>query len=382
MTQHRGVTRRDVLLAGGGLAVGVAGAVGLDSVVRAEAADDARQSPFGPNQAGIARPATPQSNGLVSVFDLADGSLGTTLTTLSNSIVACTTAGGDLGATPDGPGDLTVTIGVGPRLVGSIDPALPGATDLPAFAGDESLASHNIGGDLLIGIYASNVGVLHSVLARLTQNLDATLRWQQQGFRGLGQGTVTRNPLGYRDGVIVPHGSSELDANVWISSGPAAGGTICVIRRLRLRTTDFRSQPLSRQDEIIGRHRVDGSPLSGGGPDAAINVTAKTPSGELLTPPRSHVRAAHPSFTGSALMLRRGYAFANGTVELADGTMVDDGGLMFICFQHDLDTFVKTQQRIDEVDDLRQFTTATASATFLILPGFSATEPLGRGLVS
>lgn len=376
MNDRKGFTRRDVLLAGGGLAVGVAGAVAIESVIRTDPAEGAAESPFGPNQAGIARPLTPQSHGLVSVFDLASQTLDGTLARLSDSIVACTTAGGDPAATPDGPGDLTVTVGLGPRVVAAIEPAMPGAADLPAFAGDESLAPHNIGGDLLIGIYSSNVGVLHSVLARLTQDLDATLRWQQQGFRGLGQGTITRNPLGYKDGVIVPHGSSELDANVWISSGPAAGGTICVIRRLRLRTTDFRSQSLNRQDEIIGRHRVDGSPLSGGGPDAAIDVTAKTPSGELLTPPRSHVRAAHPSFTGSALMLRRGYAFSNGTQVLADGSTIDDSGLMFICFQHDLDTFVKTQQRIDEVDDLRQFTTATASATFLILPGFSAGSSL------
>ena len=78
-------------------------------------------------------------------------------------------------------------------------------------------------------------------------------------------------------------------------------------------------------------------------------------------------------------MLRRGYAFSNGVLTL-DDTTVDDSGLMFICFQHDLDTFVKSQQRIDDLDDLRQFTTTTASATFLILPGFSPGKPLGSSL--
>jgi dye decolorizing peroxidase len=206
------------------------------------------------------------------------------------------------------------------------------------------------------------------------------LRWQQAGFRAAGYGTVTRNPLGYKDGVIVPHGDTELAENVWIADGPLAGGTICVIRRLRLAVPEFRSQPLARQDAIIGRERVDGTPLSGGQPDDPVDVNAKSADGTLLIPARSHVRAAHPAFTGSALMLRRGYAFANGIVAGPDGSAVDDQGLVFICFQNDIATFTRTQLRMDELDDLLKFTTATASATFLILPGFSATTPLGASL--
>ena len=79
-------------------------------------------------------------------------------------------------------------------------------------------------------------------------------------------------------------------------------------------------------------------------------------------------------------MLRRGYAFANGLVEQPDGTLIDDQGLVFICFQNNLETFVRTQLRMDELDDLLEYTSATASATFLILPGFSATTPLGASL--
>ena len=100
-------------------------------------------------------------------------------------------------------------------------------------------------------------------------------------------------------------------------------------------------------------------------------LRAKTEAGDYLTPARSHVRAAHPSFTGSRLMLRRGYAF---------GTQPDDAGLMFVCFQNELDAFVKTQHRLDELDDLMAFATPTASASFLILPGFAADRPLGATL--
>jgi dye decolorizing peroxidase len=170
---------------------------------------------------------------------------------------------------------------------------------------------------------------------------------------------------------MVPHGEDELAENVWIAAGPAAGGTLCVVRRLRLDVAGFADRPVAERDAIIGRHRTDGSPLSGGARDDEVDLRAKTEAGDYLTPAHSHVRAAHPSFTGSRLMLRRGYAF---------GTEPDDSGLMFICFQNDLDTFVKTQQRLDEVDDLMAFAEPTASASFLVLPGFGRETPLGAAL--
>ena len=70
-------------------------------------------------------------------------------------------------------------------------------------------------------------------------------------------------------------------------------------------------------------------------------------------------------------MLRRGYAFDNGGA---------DSGLMFICFQRDLRTFVATQQRLDERDSLMEYATPTASASFLILPGFDESTPLGASI--
>jgi dye decolorizing peroxidase len=45
---------------------------------------------------------------------------------------------------------------------------------------------------------------------------------------------------------------------------------------------------------------------------------------------------------------------------------------MFISFQNDIATFAKTQLRLDEVDDLMQFVTPTATAAFAILPGMQA----------
>lgn len=388
------ISRRGLLMGGGlglglGLAGGAAGTWGLTTALRPAPAPGAAETGVGepvpsrgPHQAGIDRPYTPQRNGLLVVADL-DGDPGGTevlaaLAAMGEVVDACTDAGrADPLVLPDGPGDLTVTIGIGPRLVSAIDPALPGAVAMPAYVRDTELDPELTGGDLLVAVHSSDAAALRDVaLAVLAAAPGARMRWMQAGVRGAGHGTVVRNPLGYLDGVIVPHGEDELAENVWIAEGPAAGGTVLVVRRLRLDVSAFHTQPVVEQDRVIGRTRVEGRPLSGGEPDDEADLGAKTPEGEFLVPLRSHVRAAHPSFTGSALMLRRGYAFSNA---VAPGAQPDEG-LLFICFQHDLDVFVRTQHRLDETDDLMDYVTTTASASFLIPPGRTGEAPLGATL--
>ncbi len=391
--------RRDVLrgfaAAGLGVAAGAAGGWAVaeaqpvaPSTSAANEPESRRVDPHGVHQAGIARPATPQAHGVMVVLDLAGvrspADVRAVCAAVGVGITALTTperaAAGDLARAelPDGPGDLTVTVGLGPRLVGLIDPSLPGAEELPRFASDGGLSADRIGGDLLLSAYSSNPNDADHAVRRLAGGIaDASVRWSQRLFRGPSRGTVTRNPLGFHDGIIVPHGDRELDEHVWISEGPLAGGTICVVRRLRLDVSGFRAEPEARQEAIVGRRRLDGAPLSGGGPDDEADLLAKTPDGQFVLPARSHVRAAHPSFTGSGLMLRRGYAFDDGT--LGDSGL-RDAGLMFTCFQRELRTFIQTQHRLDESDDLMAFAAATASATFLILPGFTPERPLGHAL--
>ncbi len=335
-----------------------------------------RVAAWGPYQAGIHLPGVPQRFGRIAVIDT-DLATAEWLAALGARIAELTAGENSAELLPDGPGDLTISVGLGPRLIAAVDASLPGAEELPLFAGDAAIEATYLGGDVLLSVHSSDPTVLSPVLADLTALLPgAQPRWEQLVFRGAGEGTKARNPLGFMDGIIVPKGDSELEESVWIGSGVLAGATICVIRRLRIDSSRFRSLAVDDREATIGRRLDDGSPLSGGEPDDQVDLTAKTPEGEFLVPARSHSRAAHPSFTGSGLMFRRSYSFDNGAG--------DDpaSGLLFVSFQNELRTFAATQQRLDEVDALMTFVTPTASGTFLMLPGFSDQVPLGAPLFS
>ncbi len=382
--QSGGVSRRRLLLGTGAgvVALGVGGyALGrADTAPTSDAADIATPAPaaaaeptigtpipaIGIHQAGVTAPTAPQTHCLVAVADVDRSALSASLGDLGDAVRALTdTDDPVLDVTPDGPGDLTVTIGVGPDgLASTSRPDLAATVTLAEFAGDAKLTPDSRGGHLYLSINASDPLILEPVLAHLQQTVAGfRLRWSDMGYRGQVDAGVTRNPFGYHDGVIIPRTEAELAADVWIGSGPLTGGTIVVIRRFRLDTSAFRALPAAQQDATIGRRKIDGTPLSGGGLTDQINVNAKADNGDLLVPARAHTRAAHPSFTGSGLMLRRSYSFRNSPT---------DAGHMFISFQNDIATFAKTQLRLDEVDDLMQFVTPTATAAFAILPGMQA----------
>ena len=384
MTEERsGFDRRSVLMGLGGLAAGVvaggAGWAAIDGAAAPGPAPAVEPAPGGPvavtptgdHQGGIRLPHTPQRHGLLFALDLE--STGVEWLPALGEAILDLLEGGATPMLPEGPGDLTVTVGLGPRVIAAKDPTLPGAEDLPDFAGDAAIPLERRGGDVLLAAYGSDPTVLRPVLNLLRASVPgAVSRWEQRAFRGPGDGGVVRNPLGFLDGIIVPHSDDEFEKNVWISDGPLAGGTICVLRRLQLDVATFQSHSLDEQEAVLGRRRSDGAPLSGGKPLDQIDLRAKTPEGEYLVPTHAHARAAHPSFTGSELMLRRGYAFDDGE---------GDTGLLFVCFQRSLRTFVATQQRLDDVDALSQFVTPTGSATFVILPGFDRSTALGAGLL-
>ncbi|MFE2326269.1 Dyp-type peroxidase [Streptomyces sp. NPDC059385] len=375
-SERVGVSRRELLVAVPALAA----AGGCGGKAAPSRGVPGRQAPAGPapgagagsRQAGVDRPEQPQTHVVLSVYDLADaGDVGRVLRRLGEAVLVATPGTGAEGVV--GPGGTTVTIGLGPGPVAARDRRLPGAAALPAFAREERTA-RTWGGDLMVQVCADDAAAAMRADTELAALLDAegaARRWSQAGFRAPGSGPV-RNLLGFHDGIEVPRGRGEVEREVWLPGpGPAAGGTVAVVRRLRVDVPGFLAQSVPRQEEVIGRKKADGAPLGGGEPLGRLDLLAKTPHGRYLVPAMAHARRANAHATGSGTMLRRGYGYDNGE---------GDQGLLFISFQRELRTFTATQRRLDDGDDLMAFVTATASGSFLVLPGFDARRPLGAAL--
>ncbi len=330
-------------------------------------------APTGRHQAGITLPQPAQPNLLAVVADLGDAvAVGPLLAELGQAVHTLT-AGTDPRLLGLPPGDLTVTIGVGPRLVRMADPSLPGAADLPRFS-RERIAPQARGGDLLLQICAGDPLLLPVVASALLEQAGHRIRerWRQSGRRGpdipVDKGiSAPRNLLGFIDGIVGPHTTAEHRRHLWLA-GPASvgGGTIAVVRRMELDLPRFTALSVADQEAVFGRRRATGVPLSGGTAAWDPDLGAKTPDGRYLVPADAHVRRASPHVAGVGLMLRRSYS-----------TDAPHPGLLFISFQNDLRTFTNTLARMDDSDALLGFTTTTASATFLILPGFDRQHPLG-----
>lgn len=351
----------------------------------AAAPADTPVSPTGRYQAGITIPQPAQPNLLAVVADLDDKvAPGPLLAELGQAVLNLT-AGTDPRLLGLAPGDLTITIGVGPRVVQTARTSgktltsgvdLPGTSDLPQFS-REQIAPQARGGDLLLQLCASDALVLPIAAAALLDQAGAhvTERWRQSARRGpntpVEHGrTAPRNLLGFLDGIVGPTTNTEQQSDLWLSSpAQVAGGTIAVIRRMELDLPRFAALSVPEQEAVFGRHRNTGAPLSGGTIATNPDLGAKTPDGRYLIPADAHARRAHANAVGVSLMLRRSYS-------------IDDPkpGLLFISFQNDLRTFTTTLTHMDDSDALLAFTTTTASATFLILPGFDGQRPLGSTL--
>ncbi|MFI1097559.1 Dyp-type peroxidase [Streptomyces sp. NPDC020917] len=374
-------SRRAFLGATGGVA-----AAGLTAGCEAHSAPSdkhgATASPAAPvpatgrHQAGITLPQPAQPNLLAVVADVRDGvAVGPLLAELGRS-VGTLTSGTDARLLGLPPGDLTVTIGVGPRLVRTVDPSLPGAADLPPFP-RERITPQARGGDLLIQICAGDALVVPIVATALLDQAGDRLRerWRQSGGRGpnvpVAKGlSAPRNLLGFVDGIVGPHTTADQQRHLWLAGpAPVAGGTLAVLRRMELQLPRFAALSVTEQEAVMGRRRADGAPLSGGTIASDPELGAKTPDGRYLVPADAHVRRANANVVGAGLMLRRSYSIAEPAA-----------GLLFASFQNDLRTFTSTLTHMGSSDALLQFTTTTASATFLMLPGFDRQNPLGSTL--
>lgn len=380
-----GASRR-ALIAGGVVATAALGGAAVTRLVdgsdgaappgafKLDATEDVsmRISPHGAHQQGVATPPQ-QEHVKIVTGDLDDLTYAADVLDHLGETICALTSGERLHGLEPGP--LTVTIGIGPRVVAeTLGESVPGAQSLPVFVRDK-VPDERRGGDLLIQICSNDLVVNGAAETELLASLGPKFapRWSAQGTRGPKDLGFGRNLLGFHDGVTVPRTSPELESDVWIADPPQLmGGTIAVVRIMPIDVPAFTAMSNSEQERAVGRTKDTGAPLSGEDIDDEIDLHAKASDGAYAIPSESHVRRAHPLPAGApGLMLRRSFSFFNH---------VDDQGLIFISFQNDPETFSMTQARLDEGDALLDHASTTASGSFLVLPGFSETSPLGDSL--
>ena len=318
-------------------------------------------------------------------------------------------ASGAVGGSPEAPPDdtgealglpasnLTITFGFGPTLFRTADGAdrfgiaaqAPEAlAPLPPFLGDDLDPNHT-GGDLCIQACADDPQVaVHAVrnLSRIAFGR-ARLRWSQLGFgrtsRTSAQQQTPRNLFGFKDGTanLLATDEDALAEHVWVSSedGPAwlAGGSYLVARKIAMKIETWDRVRLVEQEQITGRAKGSGAPLSGGDEFTAPDFATLSASGGTAIDPASHVARAHPDHNGGIRMLRRGYNYVDGNTVL--GRL--DAGLFFLGYVRSPDRFI-TVQRSVATDLMMEYLLTIGSGIWAIPPAPSEGSFVGAALFS
>ncbi|MBL5974768.1 MAG: deferrochelatase/peroxidase EfeB [Candidatus Leucobacter sulfamidivorax] len=402
-----------------GAAVGLGGGVALSAAGVGAGGGSAQRSgtvPFhGEHQAGIVTPAQDRLH--FASFVMVRGSSRDDLVSLLRDWTAAAeslTRGAEIGTgvepgnallPPDdtgeaeglGAGRLTLTFGLGRELFvgsdGAGDPygirdRLPADFEpLPSFAFDllEESAS---GGDLCVQACADDPQVaVHAIrnLARIGMGR-AHLKWSQLGFGRTASTSreqdTPRNLFGFKDGTanIMSDEGRALADNVWVGAeGPSwlQGGSYLVARKILMTIETWDRGSLREQETIIGRTKLEGGPLSGGGEFDAPDFAALDPGGGSAPAIdlAAHIRLAHPDNNRGARMLRRGYNYVDGSNPL--GQL--GAGLFFISFQRSPEIFVRVQNSL-KPDLLNEYIRHIGSGLWAVPRGVASGEFLAQPL--
>jgi deferrochelatase/peroxidase EfeB len=399
------VSRRGFLgglgLAGFGAAAGAAAAAAATS----DGTDKAgRLSPlgepvpfFGRHQAGIATPA--QDRLAFAAFDVRTTSrselvdLLRTWTAAAAAMTVGDTVPGDSASLDTPPADtgeavglrpagLTVTAGFGPSLFDKrfgLAGRRPAAlTDIPHLPGD-LIRPEISNGDIGIQACSNDPQVaFHAIrnLARLGRGT-VVLRWTQLGFGRTSstsedQATM-RNLMGFKDGTrnIRAEETDLMREHVWVGTETDQAwmrdGSYLVSRRIRMQIEAWDRDFLADQEDVFGRYKVSGAPLTGHGEFDPPDFEATRGDGVPVIPLDAHVRLASKEHNKGLQLLRRGYSYTDG-IDPAAGQL--DAGLFFIAYQQDpRRQFIPLQRMLATSDALNEYITHTSSAVFACPPG-------------
>jgi deferrochelatase/peroxidase EfeB len=193
-----------------------------------------------------------------------------------------------------------------------------------------------------------------------------------------------RNLLGFKDGTrnIKAEQTELLNQHVWVGQETdqpwLRGGSYMVTRKIRMFVENWDRDYLQDQENIIGRAKVSGAPLSGGAEFSTPDFARAGGDGQPAIPADAHIRLASPEHNGGTHILRRGYSFTDG-IDPQAGTLL--GGLFFIAFMKNPSQFVKLQTALAG-DALNEYIHHTGSATFAVPPGLRPGQHYGDALFS
>jgi deferrochelatase/peroxidase EfeB len=364
---------------------------------------------YGTHQAGIATPA--QDRLAFAAFDVTGSSVADLQSMLGEWAAAASrmTSGlpvGSVETLPQSPpvdtgealglppSSLTITVGFGPSLFDErfgLARRRPAAlADLPALPGD-SLDPSRSGGDLCVQACSNDPQVAFHVIRNFARIGRGTvvMRWSQLGF-GRTSTTSTsqatpRNLMGFKDGTnnIKSEDAAAMDRFVWVGDETdqkwMRGGSYLVSRRIRMLIESWDADYLADQQNVFGRAKDTGAPLTGTQEFDKVDLAAMSKNGELVIPADAHIRLASPDNHGGQKILRRGYSYTDGN-DPTTGQL--DAGLFFIAFQQDpRKQFVPIQQTLGRSDALNEYIKHVGSAVFAVPPGVSAVgDWFGRAL--
>ncbi|MEU3076203.1 iron uptake transporter deferrochelatase/peroxidase subunit [Streptomyces laurentii] len=393
----------------GGLVVGAVSGAGIASAVSGESAPSAPALTtvgstevmfHGKHQAGITTPL--QSRGHLIAFDLVPGAgrkeaaalLRRWSTTAGTLMEGKPANGADTDISLDaGPSSLTLTFGFGRTFFDrtGLTARRPAQLDpLPAFSSDV-LDPKRSEGDLWVQIGADDALVAFHALRAVQKDAAgaARVRWQMNGFNRSAGATAkpmtARNLMGQVDGTNNPvPAQSGFDQRIFVPDGASgaqawmAGGSYAVVRRIRMLLDDWEGLSRPEQEQVIGRRKSDGAPLSGGSETTPLDLNKLGADGKTVIPNNAHSRISAPAQNGGAAMLRRPFSYHDGIG--ADGT--PDAGLLFIAWQADpLRGFVPVQRKLDRGDALSAFIRHETSGLFAAPGGPATGEYVGQRLL-
>jgi len=289
------------------------------------------------------------------------------------------------------PGRLTMTLSLGASLfdrrfgLAGMKPSQ--LKRMPSFPND-ALDIDQSHGDLLIQICSESENVNVHALRDIIKNTPSwlSMRWKLDGFLPAvsQRREAERNLLGFKDGTANPSPTDAglMDRLVWVQKGLgepdwATGGSYQVVRIIRNFVERWDRTPLQEQQAIIGRDKASGAAL-GLANEHDVPDYGKDPEGEVM-PLDAHIRLANPrtAETASSIILRRPFNFSRGVTRAGQLDM----GLLFVCFQSDLEKgFVAVQQRLNG-EPLEEYIKPVGGGFFFVLPGVqSGSGYLGEGL--